>query len=354
MEKLFPFLFLLVLANCAIRKNLETPLLHPENKSVTDKNFCSAQPDGTFNTDEIKFELGFNDRDGSAWALGGGCIARPIRETWAALHNLDVMKFEGADEYHLNSAANPTPEFTHIYKITYSKTTVAGDIDWTLQWMHGIGAGTFAEPESININFQRISGTSLIPIWWGGIVLRKVTSTVTGLAILNQFKARQSSSDNQDSARDGLQELVEHARNGAPDWTRLANRSYEASPSESTPLVPSEIVATVECRVSHPDTIEDIFPLKIGDVIKAESGIKTSDMTINGAEGLKNFPAVIRIDRKGKFSLQGQKEEHGGKLKFSMSGKIGGDGKIYFNFSSNTKGGTHMEGSARLNGCQKI
>jgi len=227
---------LVLASSCAVRKNLETPYTNPTDKPAVDDGsgggggdvptgtkFCMPDANGNFDGATIVLQSGQTATDGSAWAEGGGCILRPIRDVWATLNNLEAMKFKAADSFTAVRTVHPKPEFTHLYEITYAKSTIIGPINWTIDWYHGFDKGTFEAPERVNVNYQRIRGTSNIPIWYGGIVLSKINSAVTSIGIRNNFKARQSSAANEASAKSALSEMVTNARTGAPDWNRLDN-----------------------------------------------------------------------------------------------------------------------------------
>jgi hypothetical protein len=198
--------------------------------------FCMPGANKKFAEDPPVIQVSMNS-DGSASAVGGGCVLRPLREIWATINNLDVMKFVAADSYTATRTVNPMNGFTHLYEITYSKSTPIGSISWTIDWFHGYDIGTFLAPGQVNIKYDRVSGTSLIPVWNGGIVLTKVLDNVTSIAILNTFKAAQSDSANESSAHDALNEMIGHARDGAADWTNL-NSGLKADPSQPDPPTP--------------------------------------------------------------------------------------------------------------------
>jgi hypothetical protein len=233
-------LFLVAIATgCAIRNDLESAPINPTLKSEVDDTgsdptrgtkYCSPRSDGQFDDSTISLQSGQTPSDGSAWAEGGGCIVRPIREVWATLNNLEVTKIDAADRFTYTRAINPKPGFTHLYEITYYKSTIIGEIQWTIDWYHGVSKGTVDAPEEVVIQYDRVRGTSNIPVWHGGITLTKVNNSVTSIAIRNDFKARQSTTDNEQSARDFLDEMVGDSRNGSPDWERL-NDGFKDNPS---------------------------------------------------------------------------------------------------------------------------
>lgn len=239
---LFVVIGAFLLAGCAIRNNLETPFNNASNTPVVhdgsgdgsgQTKYCVPDAKGSYDGKAIALQSGLN-ADASAWAQGGGCVLRPIREVWAVINNLEVMKFEDADRFTATRTINPKADFTHLYAITYYKSTPIGAINWTIEWYHGIGSGTFTDPNSVNINYQRTKGTAFIPIWHGGIVLTKVTDAVTSVAIRNEFRASQSDAENVGSAQDALTEMIRHMRDGAPDWSRL-NTGLKDNPDQPDP-----------------------------------------------------------------------------------------------------------------------
>lgn len=250
-------LTVLFIIGCAIRKNLETPF-DPKNKPVIDDGgdkedkgggdnndkdapnptrFCAPDSNGNFDSSAITETKAGMNGDGSAWHEAGGCVSRPIREVWAVLHNLDVMQWRETDSYTFVRTVKPKDDFTHLNEVTYYKSTIIGQIEWTTQWYHGFDRGTFESPLGVNILYQRVRGTSNIPIWNGGVVLSKVTDKITSIAIRNVFKARQSESENQASSRDTVHELIDKLRQGRADWQRL-NEGLTDKPTEPPPPPP--------------------------------------------------------------------------------------------------------------------
>ena len=230
---------------CAIRKDLKTLVPEPTNAPAVDARlgsdpargtkFCAPDGSGQFPGEAVAMQSGQAPADGSAWAIGGGCVLRPIREVWAAISNLQAMRFGGSDSMEWAPATDAGTQYVHVYDLTYHKQApIISSISWVIRWYHGVGRGTFAQPSQVNINYQRTHGTFLIPIWNGGLVLDKVTSTVTSLAIRNNFKASQSSGENEASARSAVAEMIRKARTVSPDWVRLDD-GQSASLGERVP-----------------------------------------------------------------------------------------------------------------------
>jgi len=162
---------------------------------------------------------------------------RPIREVWAALQNVEAMRWEDTDRMTFERTDHPNPDFTHLYSITYFKSTIIGNIDWTIQWFHGFDQGTFDAPLRVNVSYKRVKGTSNIPVWQGGITLSRVKNGVTSIGIHNEFKARQSNAENVQSAIDSVVEITRKARTVAPDWAKL-NTGFHENPDEPDKPVP--------------------------------------------------------------------------------------------------------------------
>lgn len=242
-------------SGCAIRKDLETPFTNPTNKPAVEvpddatngTAFCSPGADGKFDAQTIQMKSGMG-ADGIAWADGGGCVLRPIREVWAVLQNLEAMRWDDTDSANFERTDHPNPDFTHLYSVTYYKSTIIGNIEWTIQWFHGFDQGTFDAPTRVNITYQRVRGTSNIPVWQGGITLSRVKNGVTSIGIHNEFKARQSNSENVQSAQDSITEITRKARTVAPDWTRL-NTGFRDNPEEPDKPVPGTGGASEESGI---------------------------------------------------------------------------------------------------------
>lgn len=245
---LFVLIGVFLFTGCAIRDNLETPFNNATNSPIlhdgsggnggqgnpNEPKYCVPDAQGHYDGTALSVQVGMTPA-GAGQAMGGGCVLRPIREVWAVTNNLEEMKFEAADRFEGTRTINPEPQFTHLYQVTYWKSSgIPITIHWTMEWKHGVGAGTFLEPQVINIKYQKTKGTGQMPIWQGGFVLTKVTDTVTSVAILNQFLAAQGDEENQHDALDAFNEFFRHMRNGPPDWTRL-NTGFKDNPDQPDP-----------------------------------------------------------------------------------------------------------------------
>lgn len=223
---------------CAIRKDMPTPFVNPTNKPKVDvpedatngTKYCEPDANGRFDSATVHIEGGLG-ANAVAWADGGGCVLRPIREVWAALQNMDAMKWDETDRMTFARTDHPNTDFTHLYGVTYYKSTIIGLIDWTIQWFHGFDIGTFDEPLRVNIQYKKVNGTSNIPVWEGGITLSKVKNGVTSIGIHNEFKARQSNGENVQSAKDSIIELTRKARTAAASWENL-NTGFRDNPAQ--------------------------------------------------------------------------------------------------------------------------
>src|SRR6185312_12320673 len=207
----FFFVLTAILASCAMRKNLDTssppPVIAGQSNSGTTNDpdlraatpdysgcvnsggslcaaastpFCSPDATAKYPGDNQVGTTGLN-ADGSAWAKGGGCVLRPIREVWAALNNELGMKIGASDSYvmdHPNIQLSST--ITNFYQVTYSKNApIIGSINWTLRWFHGVVDGTFEQPQVVEIIYKRFSGTPFMPVWDGKIILAWLNNSTT-------------------------------------------------------------------------------------------------------------------------------------------------------------------------------
>jgi hypothetical protein len=229
-KKILIILSLLFIAGCAIRKNLVTPFAVPVNKPIRDGDgdpthgttYCPPGADGKFDPAAILSNTGMDPAgDGAVSTDGGGCVMRPIQEVWAALNNLEQIKFQDMNSFEATRQINPTPAFTHLYVITYHTSTPIGEQTWTLDWYHGFDQGTFEAPERVNIIYGRTGGSSTISAWSGQITLTKVNSQITSMAMHNRFKSLQGSDKDKGSSSDTVSEMIRHARTVPPDYKRL-------------------------------------------------------------------------------------------------------------------------------------
>lgn len=222
---------------CAIRSNLDTPFVDPKNKPVdntpTDASkgtkYCAPDASGNFDGQTVLAEAGLGQGN-VAWAEGGGCVLRPIREVWAALQNIEASRWNETQSATFTRVDHPNKDFTHLYNITYKRGTPIGPIDWTIAWYHGFDLGTFDAPERINITFKKISGTSMIPVWEGTVTLSRVRDGITSFGMQTHFQAFQGNPQNVQAAKDSIGDILAKARTVAPDWIEL-NTGFHQDPS---------------------------------------------------------------------------------------------------------------------------
>ncbi len=242
------------LAGCAIRKNLNTPVTPPVIASGTtggaltdpelkrampdysrcantataecaalETKFCKPNSKGKYAGNQIHGTAGMNS-DGSAWARGGGCVNRPIREVWAAFNNDTTLDIEAADSYSVDHPKiQLSPTITNFYQLTYYKNApIVGTISWTLQWFQGVPVGTFEQPQVVEIIYQRSRGTIFMPVWDGKIFLAWLNDSTTAFYMYNHFRSvGQTKSDIIKDAESFGLEMIDKARRIPPNWVNL-------------------------------------------------------------------------------------------------------------------------------------
>lgn len=186
--------------------------------------YCAQDPSGNYNPDQILLKKGHVGGEADYdFAQGGGCVFRSIRETWAALHNLEQMMWGGVTKQAITARPERPEGVSHFYDIKYfvDNSWPKPDVDWTMEWYHSVSDGTFEEPRQIVINYKKVSGTRYIGYWEGSVVLDFVNATVTSIKMRDQINATQTGPDDSEGA---VRDVIHKSRAGAPDWARLGEQ----------------------------------------------------------------------------------------------------------------------------------
>jgi hypothetical protein len=177
--------------------------------------YCQVDSTGKIlSSDQITAQ----NQQGGVYSIGGGCIARPIRDVWGVLFNNDVMKPSNVDEY--NSTPRPDlmsstqPQILFIFDIFNQHNVPLINPSWTIRWFHSVTYGTFEAPDEVAVNYQKISGTSYISQLQGGYVLDRVTDSVTSWVSEEFVNATQYDTG---TATTGIQADFVRMRTGAPE-----------------------------------------------------------------------------------------------------------------------------------------
>jgi hypothetical protein len=153
---------------------------------------------------------------GHAFAEGGGCILRPIREVLAVTHNREALVWAKSTLVDFQKLTHATIPF--FFSTKYEAGPFFFKQDWIMEWYQSIKAGEIKAPEQIVINFKKVSGTSHISHWEGTIELKFIEPMVTSFAMYHEITASQTGPA---EAEIGVKEFIERLRNLVPEWRYL-------------------------------------------------------------------------------------------------------------------------------------
>lgn len=227
------FLISILFSNCGpILKpeELETPYSRLPNESLIPLStiYCEISPNGQY---EEKLTVEQSESDDMYWASGGGCILRPIRETWALTHNLNLMQWEKTHEFSATKLS-PAQDLTHHYEIKYIVHDTL-TVDWTMVWFHSLtGWGGMEDPGQVSINYQKTKGTSHIRRWEGSILLEAVEDGVTGFSIRNGIKGSSVSGIGAERAKTAVEDVYDKLKKAnnrfssrqEPNWDAIGGK----------------------------------------------------------------------------------------------------------------------------------
>ena len=156
----------------------------------------------------------------------GGCVERPIRETWAVTLNHSLLKPDSVDATVVSEKPGLEDSQVGIYFVFDIKSVVhvLGGLmnpEWTTRWSHVIRRGNWAAPEEIVIPFEKINGTSHIALIKGTITLEQVTDRVTSFIVSEEVQADRYHLENLD---EDSRRLLSKLRNGSPNWKALSQK----------------------------------------------------------------------------------------------------------------------------------
>jgi hypothetical protein len=169
--------------------------------------FCTPKQDGTFDGNAIVIQSSGNDGHHD-FAIGGGCIPRPIREVWAASQNGAAWAWSDATERSFGPQTSSDPRVAFLFEGAYSAGNSPFTQDWTMQYFHVLSTGTTAQPLRVILTYKKVQGTSYISYWQGTVDLRVVRGEMTAVAVRNDLSAAmQGPSDAEAAVRDVVTRL---------------------------------------------------------------------------------------------------------------------------------------------------
>jgi len=170
--------------------------------------FCKADDEGHFPLREMVIGAGW--RGPVAFAYGGGCVGRSLRDTQAALHNGEALHWVGTDL--LGFARIPDERVPFVFERKYKAGPPLFAQKWTMQWFHS------EKDARVFVRFKKTEGSSYIARWDGTIELVSMAPNVTGFAMRNEIEAaRTGVAESVGSVRDQLMRV----RTVKPDYSFL-------------------------------------------------------------------------------------------------------------------------------------
>jgi len=140
--------------------------------------------------------------DGYSYAHGRGCIQRPLREVWQALklpHVVHLSFYPERDESTCSARLNFQVDGVVGYSVSFEHHETPKGIgsfaDFYVAFVEGVTKGTDDLPEEVVVAYQKISGHSYVPVLRGTVLLREVSTDVTGVELVRHLKTLHSGRD---------------------------------------------------------------------------------------------------------------------------------------------------------------
>jgi len=147
-------------------------------------------------TDAFPEEYELEGTGGSRFdqVLGRGYIHAPIADVWAAFQEPSVGADRRTSPEWSSDPINDSP-----YDASFVVHHIAHDVvtvEWDVTWRQGVVTGTAAEPELVAIRWQKTSGSTLISIIEGSMLLRPVgDGSITELELVYHASAAAAGTD---------------------------------------------------------------------------------------------------------------------------------------------------------------
>ncbi len=189
--------------------------------AIQDRNtdFCAIDAAGNVLTaDRVSAQDG--DR---IFGVAGGCVARPIREVWAALMNYDTMRSPDVNEYRISGRpdlVDPSRHLLVVWDISNVHIALGGIVkpQWLVRWYYALTYGTTAAPLQVLANYQKVEGTDYISHLSGGYVLDRVSENMTSFVVTESVKAAQTDTNR---IYKEVSDVLGKIRSAAPNWDAL-------------------------------------------------------------------------------------------------------------------------------------
>jgi hypothetical protein len=150
------------------------------------------------------------------FAMGEACLQRSIRDVWGVLATPLGLQW---DESTIRGFEKLDPfELDHLRIRSYQDVDKPFHPSWYIEWNHRVTKGSVERPETIEVYFQKTSGTRFIAHWSGAILMRAVTDGITALHMELELRGARISVTN---CTGGIETQIKRMSELPPDLTLL-------------------------------------------------------------------------------------------------------------------------------------
>lgn len=154
---------------------------------------CAAQapdPDASGALPET-FNLVIQDDRDPPWLHLHGYVHASVADTWAALQVTEVnVDRRSVSEWSVQDFNNPDWDYAPNYLISNLVEEVI-DIEFDIEWRHGLVEGTDADPALVAIRYELLDGDIFLPLLTGSILLNPAADdpSVTEIQLVETIDA---------------------------------------------------------------------------------------------------------------------------------------------------------------------
>jgi hypothetical protein len=214
--------------DASLARSAEAAGTHPFQNT----QFCQVDEQGKIISEdsiEVSSDQLIEGQKGVFDGLGGGCVERPIREVWAVMLNLSVIKAADINDFRIVAThpelEDPSQGIYFVFDIESVVRRLGGlvKVQWITRWFHSVTQGTYAAPEQVVINFKKISGSAHVAYDKESFTLDRVGPNITSFTMREMLKATQV---NAARVKQNIVSTLSEARNGAPNWEALPDKPF--------------------------------------------------------------------------------------------------------------------------------
>ncbi len=184
--------------------------------------YCKKESSGAFESPKTTIATKGKDPKGFFFAEGGGCIARPLRQVWAALHNPLSVKWKDANLVDFTESKQADVDF--LFLANYEAGPFFAVQSWTIEWYQTLKEGTVEDPKRLLISYAKVKGTRHITHWKGEFELVALDDKTTSFAMRNELRGTRI---NEEKAAGGILDIYQNLKSIDPNWTYLQSPETE-------------------------------------------------------------------------------------------------------------------------------